>query len=162
MFSHEMSLATGRHYRLIESGLGSPPASSMPDPFYSMPIGISRIDPTAIQTPIAHGHSNSADFSPAATAATEVFGLQMTGPRMGQPVAGGGSGHGGIQAAVSYVSQQEQMYGPASPAGFPYGIADVQLDYAGGQANPDINEHIQQYNSMVGTPRVDWADVHMM
>ncbi|KAM0258458.1 hypothetical protein ACHAQJ_003797 [Trichoderma viride] len=155
LYSQGLSLATGRQYRLIESGLGSPPASSMPDPYYSMAIGISRIDPTGVQTPIVHRHNNSADFSPA-TAATEFFGLQMTGPRMGQPVASGGSGHSGIHS-VSYMGQQGQMYQAPSPAEFPYSVSNVQLDYADDHASPDIEEQIRRFNNMVGTPRIDWA-----
>ncbi|EHK19100.1 uncharacterized protein TRIVIDRAFT_224971 [Trichoderma virens Gv29-8] len=139
MYSQELSLADGRQYRLIESGLGSPPASSMPDGFYSMPIAIPRIDPTAIQTPGAHG----ADFGSADTA-TDLFGLQMTGPRMDQPVAG--------DDAVSYMGQQEHMY-----AAFPYELADVHLDYSG-----DVADQIRRYDSMTGTPRMGWATPHGM
>ncbi|KAH6608890.1 hypothetical protein Trco_002236 [Trichoderma cornu-damae] len=156
LYSQELSLAGGRQYRLIESGLGSPPASSMPEAFYSLPIGIPRIDPTAIQTPMAHGHSASADFGPAGTASTELFGLQMTGPRMG-----GGSGHNGDIHSVSYLGQQDQLYLPHhSPAEFPYGIADVQLDYAGDHANADVVDQIRRYDSMAGTPRMGWATPH--
>ncbi|KAL7793187.1 hypothetical protein V8C37DRAFT_378719 [Trichoderma ceciliae] len=162
LYSQELSLGNDRQYRLIESGLGSPPASSMPDPFYSLPIAIPRIDPTAIQTPMAHGHGISADFGAADTAATELFGLQMTGPRMGQPVAGGGSGHSGHSGihSVSYMGQQEQMYLASSPAEFPYGIADVQLDYAGDHASADVADQIRRYDSMAGTPRIGWASPH--
>jgi hypothetical protein len=139
MYSQELSLADGRQYRLIESGLGSPPASSMPDGFYSMPIAIPRIDPTAIQTPGAHG----ADFGSADTA-TDLFGLQMTGPRMDQQVAG--------DDGVSYMGQQEHMY-----TAFPYELADVHLDYSG-----DVADQIRRYDSMTGTPRMSWATPHGM
>lgn len=155
LYGQELPLASGRQYRLVDSGLGSPPAT-MADPFYSMPIAIPRIDPTAIQTPIVQGHSNSAEFGTVATAATELFGLQMTGPRMDQQVAGGGNGHSGIHA-VSYMGQQEQMYLEPSPTEFPYGIADVQLDYAGDHANIDVPEQIRRHNTIIGTPRIGWT-----
>ncbi|RFU73578.1 forkhead domain-containing [Trichoderma arundinaceum] len=161
LYNQGLTLAHGRQYRLIEGGLDSPPSSSMPNPFYSMPIGIPRIDPTAIHTPIAHGHNAGADFGPADTASTELFGLQMTGPRMGQPVAGGGSGHSGIHS-VSYMGQQEQMYLAPSPAEFPYGIADVHLDYDGDHAGADVVEQIRRYESMAGAPRIGWDNPHGM
>lgn len=75
---------------------------------------------------------------------------------MGQQVAGGGNGHGGIHA-VSYMGQQEQMYLEPSPAEFPYGIADVQLDYAGDHANIDVHEQIRRHDTIIGTPRIGWT-----
>ncbi|KAL6891869.1 hypothetical protein GGI43DRAFT_201121 [Trichoderma evansii] len=156
LYGQELPLASGRQYRLVGSGLGSPPATSLADPFYSMSIAIPRIDPAAIQTPIVHGHSNSAEFGTVATAATELYGLQMAGPRMDQQVAGGGNGHSGIHA-VSYMSQQEQMYLEPSPVEFPYGIADVQLDYAGDRTNIDVPEQIRRHNTIIGTPRIGWT-----
>ncbi|UKZ90223.1 uncharacterized protein TrAFT101_005250 [Trichoderma asperellum] len=156
LYGQELPLASGHQYRLVDSGLDSPPATSLADPFYSMPIAIPRIDPTVIQTPVVHGHSNSAEFGTAATAATELFGLQMTGPRMDQQVAGGGNGHSGIHA-VSYMAQQEQIYLEPSPAEFPYGIADVQLDYGGDHANIDVPEQIRRHTTIIGTPRIGWA-----
>ncbi|KAL7927240.1 hypothetical protein ACQKWADRAFT_101725 [Trichoderma austrokoningii] len=158
LYGQELPLADGCQYRLLDSGLGSPPAtSSLVDTFYPMPIAIPRIDPTAIQTPIVQGHSNGTDFgTAAAAAATELFGLQMTGPRMDQQVAGGGNGHGGIHA-VSYMGQQDQLYLEPSPAEFPYDIADVQLDYTVEHASIDVPEQIRRHNTIIGTPRIGWT-----
>ncbi|PTB66027.1 hypothetical protein BBK36DRAFT_1120693 [Trichoderma citrinoviride] len=148
LYGQGLSLADGRQYRLIESGLGSPPPSSMPDGYYSMPIAIPRIDPAAIQAPMAaHGH----DFG-SADAASDLFGLQM-GPRS--------SSHGGGgDISVSYMGhhhhqQEEPLYTPP----FPYGIADVQvqLDYPGEDPSGDIGAQLRRYEALTGTPRVGWA-----
>ncbi|KAH0489186.1 hypothetical protein TgHK011_009627 [Trichoderma gracile] len=158
MYGQGLSLADGRQYRLIESGLGSPPPSSMPDAYYSMPIAIPRIDTMAAA---AHGHGHGHDFvgaadAAAAAAASDFFGLQMTASG---PHGGGGNG----DVSVSYMGhhhqpQEEPLYAPQ----FPYRIADVQvqLDYSGEDGSADVAAQLRRYEALTGTPRVAWASPH--
>jgi hypothetical protein len=149
LYSQGLSLADGRQYRLIKSGLGSPPPSSMPDAYYSMPIALPRFDTMAA----AHGH----DFvgAPDTAAASDLFGLQMTasGPR-----AGGGSDVSASYMGHHHHSQEQPLYVPD----FPYNIADVQvqLDYSGEDGSADLAAQLRRYEAMTGTPRVGWASPH--
>lgn len=154
LYGQGLSLADGRQYRLIESGLGSPPPSSMPDAYYSMPIAIPRIEPAATtihQAPMAaHGHDY---VGGPADAVSDLFGLQMRNSSNG----------GGGDMSVSYMShhhhqQEEPLYTPP----FPYGIADVQvqLDYSGEDGSADVAAQLRRYEALVGTPKVGWASPH--
>ncbi|KAK5992579.1 hypothetical protein PT974_05993 [Cladobotryum mycophilum] len=144
-------------YALMQHGFGSPSRSSMVNPNFSAAvIPISRLEPASTQTPITHVHDDRMDFSPETAS---PFGLHMDGgPRLDQGLAGTNAGPSGIHP-VSVVGQAPMYLTPSPMDDYPFGIADVQLNYSSDARDAEISESARLFDNLHGTVG-DWNHHH--